>query len=183
MQVIKQDQVQEKIIIIRNHEVIIDADVAELYGVETKRINAAVKNNPEKFPSSYLFEITHQEKNELVENFDQFKKLKHSYAKLKCFTEKGLYMLATILKSPKAVETTLAIIDTFAKVRELGRAVNQIQALPKNSLKEKTLMEHAGDLITDLMIPENELEVTGTETSYEMNFAIFKIKRTIKKGK
>jgi hypothetical protein len=183
MKVMKQEQVQEKIVIIRNHKVIIDADVAELYGVETKRINEAVKNNPEKFPSGYLFEITTQEKNELVENFDRFEKLKHSSAPLKGFTEKGLYMLATILKSPKAVETTLAIINTFTKVRELGRAVNQIQALPENSSKQKTLMEHTGDLIADLLIPENELEVTGTETSYEMNFAIFKIKRTIKKGK
>lgn len=99
------------------------------------------------------------------------------------FTERGLYMLATISKSPKAVETTLAIIDTFAKVRELERAVSQIQVLPENSPKQKTLMEHAGDLITDLMIPENELAITGTETSYEMNFALFKIKRTVKKGK
>ena len=183
MQVIKQDQVQEKIIILRNQRAIIDTDVAELYGVETKRVNEAVKNNPEKFPSSYLFEITNHEKTELVENFDRFKKLKHSSAPLKGFTEKGLYMLATILKSPKAVETTLAIIDTFAKVKELGRAVHQIQALPENSPKQRSLMEHTGNLITDLLISENELEVTGTETTYEMNFSIFTIKRTIKKGK
>lgn len=183
MQVIKQDQVQEKIITFRSQKVIIDYDVAELYGVETKRVNEAVKNNPEKFPSGYLFEITNKEKNELVENFDRFKKLKHSSATVKGFTERGLYMLATILKSPKAVETTLAIIDTFAKVKELGRAVNQMQTLPENSPKQRSLMEHTGDLIADLLIPENELEVTGTETSYEMNFAIFKIKRTIKKGK
>ncbi len=130
-----------------------------------------------------MLEITPQEKNELVENFDRFEKLKHSSVPLKGFTERGLYMLATILKSPKAVETTLAIIETFTKVRELGSAVNQIQALPENSPKHKTLIEHTGDLIADLLIPENELEVTGTETSYEMNFAIFKIKRTVKKGK
>lgn len=105
MQVIKQDQVQEKIIIIRDQKVIIDADVAELYGVETKRINEAVKNNLEKFPKGYLFELTKLEKNKLVEDFDRFKKLKHSSVALKVFTEKGLYMLATILKSPKAVET------------------------------------------------------------------------------
>jgi hypothetical protein len=183
MQVIKQDQVQEKIITLRDQKIIIDTDVAELYGVETKRINEAVKNNTEKFPKGYLFEVNNQEKSELVENFDRFKKLKHSSVPLKGFTEKGLYMLATILKSPKAVETTLAIIDTFAKVKELGRAVNQIQVLPENSPKQRSLMEHTGDLIADLLIPENELEVTGTETSYEMNFAIFKIKRTIKKGK
>lgn len=151
--------------------------------METKRVNEAVKNNPEKFPRDYLFEISIQEKNELVENFDRFKKLKHSSAPLKGFTEKGLYMLATILKSPKAVETTLAIIETFSKVRELGRAITQVQSLPENSPKQKTLIEQTGDLIADLIIPENELEVTETETTYEMNFAIFKIKRTIKKGK
>lgn len=92
-------------------------------------------------------------------------------------------MLATILKSPKAVETTIAIIDTFAKVKELVRIIHQLQALPENSPKQKSLMEHTGDLIADLLMPENELEVKGTETTYEMNFAIFKIKRTIKKSK
>lgn len=183
MQIIKHDQVQEKIINVRKQRVIVDADVAELYGVETKRVNEAVKNNPEKFPDGYLLELNGQEKNELVENFYRFTKLKHSSAPLKGFTEKGLYMLATILKSPNAIETALAIIDTFAKVRELSFAVNQMQALPENSPKQKTLMEQTSDLIADLIIPDSELEVTGTETTYEMNFAIFKIKRTVKKGK
>lgn len=93
-------------------------------------------------------------------------------------------MLATILKSPKAVETTLAIIDTFAKVRELSHTIHQIQSVPKKApLNKKSLIEHTGDLIADLIIPETELAITGTETTYEMNFAIFKMKRTIKKGK
>ena len=183
MQIIKNDQVQDKIIDIRGQKIIIDADVAELYGVETKRVNEAVKNNPEKFPDGYLIELNTQEKNELVENFDRFNKLKHSTATLKGFTEKGLYMLATILKSPSAVDTTLAIIDTFAKVRELSRVIHQVQTLPEHSPKQKTLMEHTGDLIADLIIPDDDLEVTGTETTYEMNLAIFKIKRTVKKGK
>jgi hypothetical protein len=183
MLTVKHDQVQEKIITIRNQRILVDSDVAELYGVETKRVNEAVKNNPEKFPNGYLFELNKQEKNELVENFDRFKRLKHSSVASKVFTEKGLYMLATILKSPEALETTLAIIDTFVKVRELGRAINQIQSLPENSPKQKTLIEHTGDLIADLMVPGNDLEVTGTETTYEMNFALFKVKRTIKKGK
>ena len=99
------------------------------------------------------------------------------------FTEKGLYMLATILKSQKATETTLAIIETFAKVRELGHIISKMQTLPDNSPKQKSLMEHTGDLIADLIVPDEVLEVTGTETTYEMNFAIFKIKRTIKKSK
>lgn len=182
MQVIKQDQVQKKIITLRGQQIIIDADVAELYGVETKRINEAVSRNQNKFPNGYLFELSKEEWNSLKSQFAtsiKGGKVKSPTA----FTEKGLYMLATILKSQKAVETTIAIIDTFAKVKELGRVIQQVQSLPENSPKQKTLMEHTGDLIADLIIPENELEVTGTETTYEMNFAIFKIKRTVKKSK
>ena len=94
--------VEEKIITLRNQQVILDCDVAELYGVETKRINEAVSNNPEKFPDGYIFELDNQERNELVENFDRFERQKHSTSMPKAFTEKGLYMLATILKSTKA---------------------------------------------------------------------------------
>ena len=82
--IINNNSVERKIIEIRGQKAIIDSDVAELYGVETKRVNEAVKNNPEKFPKGYLLEINKQEKIELVENFDRFKKLKHSSAPLKC---------------------------------------------------------------------------------------------------
>lgn len=183
MQVIKQDKVKEKIINLRNERVIVDADVAELYGVETKRVNEAVKNNPEKFPDGYIFELSKDEWEEVKSKFSTSPLGGGKVKRPNAFTEKGLYMLATILKSNKAVETTLAIIDTFSKVKELGRIINQMQTLPENSPKQKTMMEHTGDLIADLLIPENELEITGTETTYEMNFALFKIKRTIKKGK
>lgn len=175
-------QVQDKIIDVRSQKVIIDTDVAELYGVETKQINQAVSRNPDKFPKGYVISLTKQEKEEVVTNCDHLQNLKFSPNLPHAFTEKGLYMLATILKSSQAIETTLAIIDTFAKVRELGRVIHQIQSLPENSPKQKTLMEHTGDLIADLIVPDNDLEVTGTETTYEMNLAIFKIKRTVKKG-
>ena len=183
MQVVKYDQVQDKIIEIRNQNIIIDTDVAELYGVETKQINQAVSRNPDKFPDGYVISLTKQEKEEVVTNCDHLQNLKFSPNLPNAFTEKGIYMLATILKSPQAVETTLAIIDTFAKVRELGRVIHQIQALPENSPKQKTLMQHTGDLIADLIIPDDDLEVTGSETTYEMNLAIFKIKKTVKKGR
>lgn len=183
MQTIQNNHVQDKIIEIRDQKIIIDADVAELYGVETKRVNEAVKNNPEKFPDGYLILLEKRERNELVEFFDRFKKLKHSTAQIKGFTEKGLYMLATILKSPKAVDTTLTIIDTFFKIRELNHTTKQIQALPDDSPKQKILMEHAGKLITDLIVSDKTLEVSSTETMYEINFAILKIKKTIKKNK
>jgi len=81
---------------LRNQPVLIDADVAELYGVETKRVNEAVKNNPRKFPYGYLFELDKYEKTEVVEKFDHLKKLKFSKVQPTAFTERGLYMLATI---------------------------------------------------------------------------------------
>jgi hypothetical protein len=153
-----------------------------LYGVETKRINEAVKNNPDKFPEGYLLELVKEEWNQLKSKFST--SIKGGKTKQPtAFTERGLYMLATILKSPKAIETTLAIIDTFTKVRELSLATHQIQSLSENSPQQKTLMEHTGELIADLLVPEDGLDVTRTETTYEMNFAVFKIKRTIKKGK
>lgn len=182
MNAIKQIKVQEKIITIRNQKIIIDADVAGLYGVETKRINEAVKNNPEKFPKGYLIELTSEEWEPLKSKFST--SIKGGKVKLPTgFTERGLYMLATILKSSKAVETTIAIIETFAKVKELSNTIHQIQALPENSPKQRSLMEHTGELIADLIIPNDDLKVTGTETTYEVNLAMFKIKRTIKKGK
>lgn len=183
MQIIKYEQVQKKIMDVRNQQVIIDSDVAELYGVETKQINQAVSRNPDKFPDGYVINLTKQEKEEVVTNCDHLKNLKFSPNLPNAFTEKGLYMLATILKSPTAVETTLAIIDTFAKVRELSRVIHQVQALPEDSPKQKSLMEHTGDLIADLIIPDDDLEITDTETTYEMNLALFKIKRTVKKRK
>ena len=126
MNVVRIEDIQDVIVELREQQVLIDADVAKLYGVETKRINEAVKNNPERFPEEYIFELSPIEKKELVENFDQFENLKHSPVNPKAFTEKGLYMLATILKSPKAVETTLTIIETFSKIRELSRTVKAL---------------------------------------------------------
>ena len=78
MNLIKFNEINDKIIVIRNENVILDSDVAELYGVETKRINEAVKNNPEKFPEGYIMSIQNTERQKLVENFDRFNNLKHS---------------------------------------------------------------------------------------------------------
>ena len=116
VQVLKYEQVDAKIIEIRNQKVIIDSDVAELYGVETKRVNEAVKHNPDKFPENYILELTLKEWEPLKSKFSTSKK--GGKAKLPtAFTEQGLYMLATVLKSPRATKTTIAIIDTFTKGR------------------------------------------------------------------
>ena len=84
--------VESRMIMLRKQPVLIDADVAELYGVETKRVNEAVRNNPKKFPYGYIFELDKYEKKEVVENFDHLKKLKFSKVAPTAFTERGLYM-------------------------------------------------------------------------------------------
>lgn len=123
--------VESKMIVLRGQPVLIDTDVAELYGVETKRVNEAVKNNQRKFPVGYLFVLDKMETKEVVENFDRLKKLKFSTVTPTAFTERGLYMLATILKGDQAICTSLAIIDTFVRVRELARMMESLQSKHK----------------------------------------------------
>lgn len=118
--------VESRIITLRNRQVIIDRDVAELYGVETRDINKAVKNNPKKFPDDFIFKLQPAEKQELVENFHRLQPLKFSTVEPRAFTEQGLYMLATILKTPMATDTTIAIIRTFTKLRVLARGLQRI---------------------------------------------------------
>lgn len=179
MESIVQITVEDKIIEIRQQQVIIDSDVAELYGVETKRINEAVKNNPDKFPKDYLLELTQEEWGGLKSKFSTSSK--GGKVKLPtAFTERGLYMLATILKSPKATETTLAIIDTFAKVREISRTIKALPQTPQNTPKYQELMQKTGDLISELVVPD-ELDTAETEASIEVNLALVKFKYTVKK--
>ena len=163
---------------LRDQSVIIDCDVAEIYGVETRDINKSVSNNPDKFPNGYVVELSEDEKKELVENFHRFDRLKHSSAMPKAFSEKGLYMLATILKSKQATMTTLTIIETFSKIRELSRTVKALSVV-KNDAEQKDLMQRSGELIAQVL--DDDLETNGTETTIELNFAVLKFKHTIKK--
>lgn len=131
--------VEKRMIVLRNQPVLIDADVAELYGVLTKEVNQAVRNNPDKFPYGYLFELDKYEKAEVVKNFDHLKKLKFSKVAPTAFTERGLYMLATILKGKRAVETTIAIVDTFVQIRELARTMEALQNVEDGGAQQRTL--------------------------------------------
>ena len=177
-EILKFDLVESKIIELRNQKVLLDSDVAELYGVETKEINKAVKNNPAKFPDGYIFELEKNEKSEVVENFHHLERIKFSHAIPKAFTEKGLYMLATILKSQKATATTLAIVETFTKIRELSRTVAELSESPEE-FKQKSLMQRSGEIIADLL--GEDQKVTDTETTIELNFAVLKFKHTVKR--
>ena len=158
--------------------VILDKDVATLYEVETKRINEVVKNNPEKFPKGYILELSEEETTDLRSKFSTTNVSSMTRALPKAFTEKGLYMLATILKSKKATQTTIAIVETFAKIRELSRTVAELSASP-DEYAQKNLMQKSGDIITDIL--GDDMQTTDTETSIELNFAVLKFKHTIKR--
>ena len=174
------ENLKDLILELRGESVLLDSDIAQIYGVETRDINKAVTNNPDKFPAGYVIELSKQEKNELVENFHRFRKLKHSAVNPKAFPEKGLYMLATILKSPKAVQATLAIIETFAKIRQLSRNI-QALSTAKDEKQQKALIKQGGELIEGIF--GDDFQTSDTETSIELNFAVLKIKHTIKKKK
>ncbi len=119
------EDLQDRIFELRGQKALLDLDVADIYGVETKRINEAVKNNPDKFPSGYVIQLDKTEWDGLKSKFST--SIKGGKVKLPtAFPEKGLYMLATILKSPQAVKATLAIIETFSKIRELSRNIKTL---------------------------------------------------------
>ena len=171
------EDVEERVLVLRNQRVLIDSDVAELYGIETKRVNETVRNNPEKFPYGYIFVLDKYEKQEVVENFDHLNKLKFSKVQPTAFTERGLYMLATILKSERAISTTLAIVDTFVQVREMARTMEALQTVDDGGLQQKGLLQRTGDLLAGV-IGQN-LSTRTTETEIELNFAVVKIKHKI----
>jgi len=172
------ENLKELIIELRGQGILLDSDVAQIYGVETRDINKAVANNPDKFPAGYIIELSKSEKTELVENFHRFDKLKHSTVNPKAFAEKGLYMLATILKSPQATQATISIVETFSKIRELSRSIKEI-SMVQDKADQKPLMQKSGKLIAEIF--DDDLQTSDTETSIELNFAVLKFKHTIKK--
>jgi len=173
------NDVQDKIITIQNKNVLLDSDVAWLYGVDTRDVNQAVKRNPDKFPEGYIITLTESEKNEVVTICDN-PKIKFSPTLPNAFTEKGLYMLATILKSEKATDTTIAIIEAFSKMRELSNMIAELVKSPDDTQKQATVMQKSSEILSDMVT--KELQTTGTETSFEINlFSAVKIKHTIKK--
>ena len=159
-----QTAIKDKIIVVQGRQVILDSDVAALYGVETKRVNEAIKNNPDKFPDGYILQLTPSEWEDLRSKISTTK------------SAKGLYMLATILKSPVATQTTIGIIETFAKVKELSRTMSALQE-PNDPHLQERLAEKGSRIISDLL--DDAFETTQSETTIECNLVVLKVKHTI----
>ncbi len=172
------ENVVSKIVHIRDVDVIADADVAELYGVETKRVNEAVRNNADKFPDGYVFLLTDSELHKLRSKISSTNVSVMSRNSTRVFTERGLYMLATILKSERARAVTFAIIETFYKVRSLKRELLQLHQ-ESDKEKQTSMMKHFGELLTDIVMPD--LQTNETETQLELNFVTGKLKHSVKR--
>ena len=131
---ILQDKVEKKIHIIRGKSVMIDSDLAILYGVSTKRLKEQVKRNKRRFPEDFMFKLTKKEKDEVVANCDHLQKLVFSPVLPLAFTEPGVAMLSSVLNSEKAIRVSIQIIRTFIKLREfisthkeLAHKLNQLE--------------------------------------------------------
>ena len=171
-------EVEDKITVIRGVPVIADADVAALYGVETRRVNEAVGNNPEKFPSHYMFAISMSELQDLRSKISTTNVSLMNRNPTKVFTERGLYMLATILHGERARAVTFTIIETFYKVRSLKRELLELHNETDKDVQEQK-MKHFGEVLTDIVMPD--LQTSETESSLELNFIIGKLKHSVKR--
>ena len=182
------NMVKSRMLIVRDQPVFLDRDVAALYGVQTKEINQAVRNNPDKFPEGFLLQLNNDEFSDwkskiLTSNLSPAEKnaIKMGVRRApKAFTERGLYMLATVLKGELATKATLAIVNTYAQVRSLKRELLELHK-EGDKKKKHALMQHFGETLTDIVMPDpDEVE---TESSLELNFFIGKIKHTVRKIK
>jgi hypothetical protein len=116
---IPDELIMNKILILRGMKVMLDSDLAELYGVTTKRLNEQVKRNLKRFPEDFMFQLTENEKQEVVANCDHLKRLKFSPNIPYAFTEHGAVMLASVLNSDRAIMVNIQIVRVFTRMRQL----------------------------------------------------------------
>lgn len=149
------ESVSQKIFLIRGMKVMIDADLAELYGVPTKRLNEQVRRNRERFPEDFMFQLTATEKDEVVANCDHLKGIVFSYHLPYAFTEHGVAMLSSVLRSPRAVQVNILIIRAFIRLREMVTAdrelVAQIEDLKREQKLQNRHIEKIWSILTKML--------------------------------
>lgn len=138
--------IETKILTIRGRRVILDHDLAKLYGVETKYLNRQVRRNLKRFPEEFMFRLNGPEKEELVTNWHQFERLKHSYSMPYAFTEHGVAMLSSVLNSETAIKISIHIIETFIRLRKV--LSNHIELSEKLARLEGKVNKHDKDILS-----------------------------------
>lgn len=181
--------IKSRMLVLRNQAVLLDRDVAAAYQVETREINQAVRNNPDKFPEGYVIQLSNDEFRDwrskiLTSNLPDDEKqrvkmgVRHApYA----FTERGLYMLATILKGAVATRATLAIIEAYAKLRAMVSDMEALQTKKDGSPEQTGLLARIGEKFAELI--DDNLTTKTVETEIELNLSMIKIRRKITRTK
>ncbi len=187
MSIIKFDTIENKLIKYNNEWVLLDKDVAFLYEIEPKKLRQQVKRNINKFPNDYAHQLSEDDLDIMVSQNVTPSKQQFGGSLPYVFTEKGLYMVATILKSKKADEATFTIIETFAKVKELSRNINAIMktedAERQKELANKSnkILEEIIEIEPDILANDEDGEIVETTTKFEFNLGFAKVSRSIKK--
>lgn len=157
----------ERILTLRGHRVILDADLAELYGVTTKRLNEQVKRNAARFPSDFMFRLTAREKAEVVANCDHLQRLKFSPTIPCAFTEHGAVMAASVLNSPEAVDASVFVVRAFIAMRD---ALASSQALARKLLELERKVGGHDETITALVSAIRQLMETPAPKKRKIGF-------------
>ena len=161
--VVEVGAIQQRIFLIRGVKVIVDADLAEFYGVPTKRLNEQVRRNSARFPEDFMFQLDQEERDELVAKCDHLSRLKHSSALPHVFTEHGAIMGASVLNSPRAVEMSVFVVRAFVRMREVISGHKELAR--RMAALETHLAHHDKDIlaivkaIRTLMSPEDPPKV------------------------
>jgi hypothetical protein len=160
--------IASKIYLIRGIKVMLDRDLAELYGVETKRLKEQVRRNIERFPEDFMFRLTKAEKQELVTNCDRLDRLKHSSALPRVFTEQGVAMLSSVLRGERAIQVNIQIMRAFIKLRRWIAGIDDLKS-ELEKLKDQTdqrfqiVFETLDQLLTVESKPKKKIGYTVKE--------------------
>jgi len=162
------ERIDRMILLIRGQKVMLDADLAELYGVPTKALNQAVKRNSERFPSDFMFPLSSEEKTEVVAKCDHLRRLRFSPVKPYAFTEHGALMLAGVLNSRRAVDVSVFVVRAFVRLREmlsshrdLARKVAELERKTKGH--DERIRSLVGAIRQLMTTPENKPKRIGFE--------------------
>lgn len=155
------ESLEKHIFIIRGVKVMIDRDLAELYQVPTFALNQAVKRNLDRFPENFMFRMNNREMRELITNCDRFTQLKHSSSPPLAFTEYGIVMLSSVLRSRRAVQINIRIIRTFIRLREWAMTHKDLaEKITKLEKKYDSQFKIIFDALREIMTPPEKTRRT-----------------------
>lgn len=151
------ERVERSILILRGEKVILDSDLADLYGITTKRLNEQVRRNRGRFPPDFMFQLTAAEKEEVVANCDHLARLKYSPARPLAFTEHGALMAANVLSSPRAIDASVMVVRAFVRLRQLlASHIELKRQLDDLEKKYDTQFQQVFVAIRSLMAPPDQ---------------------------